>query len=315
MKHFLKHPFSVVSGIVLVSLFFLMIFSAPHDFPINRVVEITGGETLQEISTALKEENVIRWRGVFSLGMRITDGDRHIQAGAYMFEERLSVFRLGWRLVRGEHGLERVRVRLPEGATRHEMAEILEREIKDFDEATFLKLTENKEGYLFPDTYFFPEYVNARIVVYELEEAFKEKTKELREVSRKKDISFDDVVIMASIIEREAYDYEDRRLISGVLWNRIAIDMPLQVDAPFVVLIGKGSSELTREDLATTSPYNTYVHRGLPPGPIGSSSLDALDAALNPTDSEYFFYLSDEDGVTHFAEDFEEHKRNRALHL
>ena len=120
---------------------------------------------------------------------------------------------------------------------------------------------------------------------------------------------------MASILEEEARSFEDKQIVAGILWKRLDNDMALQVDAPFVYLLGKGSADLTLDDLKTDSPYNTYLYRGLTPTPISNPGLESLRAAVEPIASEHLFYLSDADGVMHYAEDFEQHKRNKELYL
>jgi UPF0755 protein len=137
----------------------------------------------------------------------------------------------------------------------------------------------------------------------------------LQEDLRRSGKSEQDMVTMASILEGEVRTEEDRRLVSGILWKRIEKGMYLQVDATFSYLIGKGSAELTMTDLSLDSPYNTYRHKGLPPGPINNPGLDAMRAAINPEASPYYFYLSDKDGNTHYAKTFDEHKDNKAKYL
>jgi UPF0755 protein len=120
---------------------------------------------------------------------------------------------------------------------------------------------------------------------------------------------------MASLIEEETATPEDRRIVSGILWKRLSSGMRLQVDATFAYTIGKGSLELTTEDLKSDSPYNTYRIYGLPPTPIVNPGLDAITAALHPTSSPYVYYLSDKNGVMHYSKTFEEHKLAKAKYL
>ena len=120
---------------------------------------------------------------------------------------------------------------------------------------------------------------------------------------------------MASIIEKEANGEEDRAVISGILWKRIAQGMPMQVDAPFLFLLNKQSSELTIKDLAIDSPYNTYKYKGLPPGPINNPRLESIKAALNPQTSPYLYYLHDAKGGIHYASDFKGHQANITRYL
>ncbi|MFA4890318.1 MAG: endolytic transglycosylase MltG [Candidatus Paceibacterota bacterium] len=172
-----------------------------------------------------------------------------------------------------------IRITIPEGYTTKDIAERL-KNFRNFNKEEFLKIAEDKEGYLFPDTYFFTSKEMPEEIIEKMENNFKVKAGDVQK----------DILIMASIIEKEARNKEDRRIISGILWKRLKINMPLQVDV---------------------SLY-TYDNKGLPPMPICNPGLDAIDAAKNPVDSKYWYYLSDKKGVTHFARTFEEHKRNRA---
>lgn len=194
-----------------------------------------------------------------------------------------------------------IRITIPEGYAVKDIAERF-KNFRNFNGEKFLELAKNKEGYLFPDTYYFTSKETPEEIIEKLENNFKAKAGDVQK----------DILIMASIIEKEAHNKEDRRIISGILWKRIKEGMPLQVDAVFDYLLDKESSEITQADLKMDSPYNTYKHKGLPPTPICNPGLDAIDAALNPTDSKYWYYLSDRNGVTHFAKNFDEHKLNRA---
>ena len=115
---------------------------------------------------------------------------------------------------------------------------------------------------------------------------------------------------MASIVEREATSSIDRRMIAGILWKRIATNMPLQVDPPFYYILGKDSASLTLSDLAVDSPYNLYKHTGLPPTPIDNPGLDSIVDTINPTASNYLFYLSDKNGRMHYAATLDGHTAN-----
>src|SRR3989338_8316927 len=120
---------------------------------------------------------------------------------------------------------------------------------------------------------------------------------------------------MASLLEEEVKSTEDRKLVAGILWKRLSLNMGLNVDAALTYVLGKTSHELTQEDLKYDSPYNTYRYRGLPPGPISNSGLDAILAALRPTSSQYLYYLTDKDGSVHYAKNLEEHKINKFRYL
>ena len=130
-----------------------------------------------------------------------------------------------------------------------------------------------------------------------------------------KNLSEHDVVILASIIEREANSTTSMKLVSGILQNRLALDMALQVDASMEYILEKPLKELTAEDLKIDTPYNTYLYRGLPPTAIGNPGLDAIMAVLEPTPSEYMFYITGTDGEFYYAKNFDEHRLNIAKYL
>ena len=124
-----------------------------------------------------------------------------------------------------------------------------------------------------------------------------------------------DIVTLASILEREVSDSKDRRIVAGILWKRIELGIPLQVDATIAFITGKKTGEITLADLQTPSPYNTYLHRGLPSGPIANPGLDAIESAAHPDPSDYLYYLSKPTGETVFSKTLEEHNIAKATHL
>ena len=167
------------------------------------------------------------------------------------------------RITRGEYGLDPIRITFPEGVTVAEIADILDGKLPSFDKWTFVKLSQGKEGYLFPDTYFFLPNVEPGEIIREMSENFDRKMLAVSDSIAQSGKTAEEIIIMASIIEREAITFKDKEIISGILWKRIEIGMRLQVDAPFVYAINKGSFELTRADLKTDSPYNTYTREGV----------------------------------------------------
>jgi UPF0755 protein len=126
---------------------------------------------------------------------------------------------------------------------------------------------------------------------------------------------FADIVTMASIVEREATSMNDRQIIAGILWKRIDMKYPLQVDPPFYYTLGKDSREITLKDLAADSPYNLYRHTGLSPTPISNPGLDSIYATLHPVKSPYMFYLSDRSGVMHYGKTYDDHLVNKEKYI
>ena len=236
-------------------------------------------------------------------------------AGDYVFSQRTSVITVAKRVTHGDFGLTSQKISIPEGTSVSEIATIIKNQIPSFDDKAFVKLASEKEGYLFPDTYFFMANVKPTTVVSAMENNFNEKIKTIQNQidSFKKPLK--DVVIMASLLEEEARTTETRKVISGILWKRLSIGMPLQVDAVFPYIIGKNTYEVTTDDLQIDSPYNTYKYKGLPKGPITNPGLDAILDALTPTKTTYLYYLSDKKGAMHYASSFDQHVANKQKFL
>jgi len=299
----------------IISFTLFLFIGAPLSFPVGTVIEIPEGVNGSEVAGILASRHVVRSEFIFRLALRLTGASSHIVAGDYYFEEKLSLPFVINRLRVGAYGLTPLRIRIPEGATSFDIAELMVERFSRFDAEDFLKRALPEEGYLFPDTYFFLPNVRAVEVVRVMKKTFWDHIEEIWETIDASPHTLHDIVIMASLLEKEAHVSQTRRIISGILWNRIEIGMPLQVDAVFPYIIGKNTYEVTLDDLDVDSPYNTYKYAGLPIAPIANPSLDALTAAASPIESNYFFYLSDRFGNTYYAETFEGHKRNRTLHL
>lgn len=304
-----------VCGIVLLIAIgaYVLCISAPSRFPANHFIAVRSDVPVSVIADELQSMQVIRSSFLFSAWMRLTGGDRSVNAGRYLFAKPLSLFEVASRIERGDTGIESIRVTLTEGMTVLEMSETLASVLPDFDTDTFLALARPQEGYLFPDTYFIEPGTPVAEITERLRTTFDMRTAELRTTLGNQDLA--DIVTMASLVEKETDTAADRRIVAGILWNRIRKDMPLQVDAVFGYVHDASGYTPTKDDLESDSPYNTYRVRGLPPTPIANPGLDALEAALNPTDTPYLYYLTGRDGHMHYARTFEEHKQNRALYL
>lgn len=304
----------IVSG----SLFAYVYVSAiepPDQFPLNTIVSIEPGTSVTAIASTLQREQVIRSPLMFRILVIMMGSQRNVHAGDYLFTEPLDAFSLAHALVVGRYGLEPTHVRIPEGATVKQMAAIYDRVLLKFDPNTFTTSASALEGYLFPDTYNFLPNASESMVIDAMHQNFEDKIAPLSQELASSSHSLTDIVTMASIVEREAFNTTDRKLIAGVLWNRLAKGMPLQVDVTFGYTLGKGTFQLTMKDLTTPSPYNTYVNKGLPPTPIGSPSLDSIRAALEPTPSKYLYFLADHQGITHYCETYSCQLANKARYF
>jgi UPF0755 protein len=312
-----RHHILLLAGIlfVVINLFYVSFLRAPASFPKNEIITVEEGTTLAGAAERLKEEGVIRSPFWFRNIVILFRGEKAVFAGNYRFNDRENVFTVARRVTRGDFGLTPLRVVIPEGATAGEIAAIMAGKSSEFDTEEFIRLTHGREGYLFPDTYFFLPNVKADEVVKVLSSTFLEKVLEIEDEIRDFGKSVEEVMIMASLLEKEAIDTESRKIVSGILWERLRIGMPLQVDAVFGYINGKNSFELTLDDLDIDSPYNTYRYKGLPPAPIANPGIDSILAAVTPIKTDYLYFLSDKAGTMHYSETFEEHVRKKKLYL
>jgi len=306
--------FTIVVGGFAIALYLYGI-RPPNNFPTGQLVTIEKGETPAEIAETLYQNGVIRSPLLFRVSAKVMQKDRMLHAGDYLFKEPRDVFSIVQAIGAGAYGLEPYRIRIPEGATTNDMANLFGAMLPRFNKERFLSTAQPIEGYLFPDTYFFLPNATDQTVMEAMTENFEAHIALLESEIQAFGRPLQDVVTMASIVEREARNYEDRRKIAGVLWRRLDKDMALQADATFRYINGKGTFDLTLDDLADESPYNTYKHKGLPPTAIGSPSLASLEATVTPIDVGYLFYLADNNGVTHYSKTYAQHQEYERLYL
>lgn len=302
-----------VAAVLLFAFFYVLFLSTPAQFPVQAIVTIEEGKTLNEVSIFFAEQKVIRSPFWFKVFVTLFGGDKRIYAGDYFFKEPSSVITIARRVTADDHGLTPDRITIPEGLNVFETAKLFAEKFKKFDSEKFISI--GQEGYLFPDTYFFLPNVEAEFVAAAMKKNFNAKIQELMPQIEEFGRPFEDVIIMASIIETEARKKNTRRMIADVLWRRLDIGMPLQVDVSFKYVNGKVTPDLTLDDLEIDSLYNTYKYAGLPPTPIANPGLGAIEAAITPIKSSYLFFLSGRDGIMRYARTFEEHKQNRRLYL
>lgn len=307
-------------------LFFIALYSAvsyyilvpPPSFPVGTIFEIPEGATLSQTANTLEEKGIVRSSFALRAYIALVKNERPIISGFYLLPGKESLSAIAERIVVGEYRIERVKILIPEGFDVFNVGQALASAMPTFDSAKFLSIAQKDEGYLFPDTYFFFTTVTPEEVLLKMRANFDQKIKETRDLSGKiaaSGHSLADIITMASIIERETVTPRDRRIVSGILWKRIKLGMPLQVDAAFSYVNGKSTYDLTMHDLKNESPYNTYKYKGLPPGPIANPGIDTIFAAIEPADSPYLYYLSEKDGTMHYAKTFEEHKKNKVKYL
>lgn len=172
------------------------------------------------------------------------------------------------------------------------------------------------EGYIFPDTYEIVKGESLEALIRKILKNFDKKlTPEIRNEIEKQGKTIFEIVTMASLIEKEVKSFDDRQIVSGILWKRIKSNMPLQIDATITYITGKTTTKVSIKETKIDSPYNTYKYKGLPPGPISNPGLESIRAAIYPRESDYWFYLSKPDGETVFSKTLKEHNRAKALYL
>lgn len=301
-------------GILAVTVYIL--FSYPAEFPVRQIMRIERGAHLDAVAERFTERRVIRFPSVFKFIAWLTTGDESVKAGDYYFEKPLGIARVWYRVTRGKYGIESFNVVIPEGWTVRQMGVEFEKRGL-FSRTEWEMVAVEFEGYLFPDTYFFPRDATPESIVSRMRENFNQKINaDLHAEIRRQQRSLHDIVIMASLIEKEANGGStDAPVIAGILWKRIKENIRLQVDAALTYVTGRASLELRQSDLALDSPYNTYKYRGLPPTPISNPGIDALLAAIYSQPSSYLFYLHGSDGRAHYARTFEEHILNKEKYL
>lgn len=275
---------------------------------------VKPGESISSIAQNLENERLIRNRLVFYLLIKFKGIEKKIQAGDFRLSRAMSAEEIAEELT---HGTLDVWVTVIEGMRVEEIAVILSRELQ-IPESIFVNTAKAKEGYLFPDTYLIPKGATSKQIVAILRNNFDKRVDEdiVGEI-RKQGLSLEEGVVLASLLEREAQSYEDKRMVAGILLNRLRIDMPLQVDASVQYVLGYSDAEkswwrknINARNLRVDSLYNTYLYPGLPPGPIANPGLDSLQAIADARKSNYLYYLTDKNGVMHYAETLEKHNAN-----
>ncbi len=319
----MKQKFTVLLGIILIGLLIFWLWwsqaikpPVPDD-EASVLFSIESGENIRSIADKLQKQNLIRSPVAFFLLARFGSVADKIQAGEFRLSRSADMYKIADSLT---HGTVDVQITIPEGYRNEEIALKLAQALS-IPENEFLKAAE--EGFMFPDTYLIPKEASASQVSKIFLDNFNKKVTE-KEISliKQKNLTLDEVINIASIVEREAKFDEDRELVASVILNRLNIGMKLDIDATIQYALGYipaekswWKKEITLEDLEIDSPYNTYKNPGLPPTPIANPGLKAILAVLEAPKTDYLYYIADKTGKSHFAVSFEEHARNIAKYL
>ena len=289
-------------------------------------VVIVQGSTSSDVAMTLRDRGVIANPLLFRLVLRARGLDRAVEAGEYIFTPHESLSEIIQKLVEGQARVA-TWVTIPEGYTAAQIARDLAAHRLGsaaaydsyFRHATIVLggvRTKSLEGYLFPSTYLFPLKAAPPQAAEILVEQFRaELPNGAAQDARRLGYNLPQVVTVASLVEREAKADDERALIAGVIYNRLKKDMPLDVDASIEYAFPHHKTVITRADLRINSPYNTYLHAGLPPTPIANPGLPSLLAALHPRRSDYYYYVYKGNGHHAFARTLQEHDANVSRYL
>jgi UPF0755 protein len=313
---------AVVTPLLLSAWLSFEFYFAPKTSPKKIFFVVDKGQGVHDIAQNLKEKEVIKNRQSFLLGYNIYYSSKSLKAGEYMFNLPMSPKDILKMLTDGKVYLHSLTI--PEGLTRKEIARHLE-SLNFTDEEEFLAVSSktqiissldkeaaNLEGYLFPETYRFPKGISAEKIISTLVSQFKavftqawqKRASEIKMTPR-------EVVILASLIEKETFLSEEKKVVSAVFHNRLRIRMKLDCDPTIIYVLkeeGTFKGRLLKRDLKLKSPYNTYRNRGLPPGPICSPGRESLEAALYPAQEKYLYFVSKKDGSHHFSTSIKDHQ-------
>ncbi len=296
---------------VLLALFFHFFYPSKGNTPVY--VRIEEGESLASIAGKLKENRVITSSTIFrflawleGMGERIKAGEYLLYPGSH-YGEVFSILTRGPEII--------ARVTIPEGFTVKQISRRIGQQTsiteEEFDRAATqgdygldilpLEQKHNLEGFLFPKTYDLYQGTTAEELISSMIDQFKQETSDLEwGEARNLGVSPYQVVIIASLIEREVVLDEERPLVAAVIYNRLRVNMLLQIDATVQYALPEWKEVLTYDDLKTPSPYNTYLHKGLPPAPICNPGRESIDAALHPAQVNYLYYVATGEGQRHF---------------
>lgn len=300
-------------------------------------VEIPIGSSRTDIARILEENNIIRSAFVFNYHLRFT-GEEGFQAGYYLFSPSMSTDEIVWYLQEGGTPITEEstgRLTIPEGYTIEQVAIVIENQT-EYSIEEFFELVESDdflneladsypqllsgaielreetlytlEGYLYPATYEVFDDTSLEDLVTQMISRMHNVFNDYYDEIEENETTVHEILTMASFIEREGITYEDREVISGVFYNRLAIDMPLQTDVSVTYALGEHQERITYDDLEVDSPYNLYEYRGLGPGPVNNPDEESIRASMYPAETDYMFFLADlSTREIYFSETYEQH--------
>ena len=317
--------FTLTLGCFLLAVFLslglgLFLLSPANKQGKEEVFVIRPGRSLREIAQDLETRQLVKSKTLFVLWTRVMGYSREIKSGEYLLSPAMAPVEILETLRQGR--ILTHRVTIPEGATREQIADLLhEKDLAQKD--LFLSLTEDPsvlkkynlpgptlEGYLFPDTYHFGRGIPPSVIIDTMVKRFRQMVDPLLEGHTGDGaMSMEEIVILASIVEKETGRPDERDLVASVFLNRLERGMRLQSDPTVIYGMESFDGRLRRKDLQDKTPYNTYVIRGLTPGPICSPGLESIKAVISPAKTDYLYFVSRNDGSHHFSKTLSEHNR------
>lgn len=306
---------------------------------------VENGWSLFDTSEALEESNLIKSKELFNICVLFSGSQKGLQAGTYNLNPSMSIANIAQKIITGKTVKQEITI--PEGWNLRDIGWYLENkgmfqaeelfelvgfpaidysktsdlpELKDFssdyDFLTTKPQNLSLEGYLFPDTYEIEKDSSLEVIVKKMLLNFNTKlNQELRGEIEKQRKTIFDIIVMASLLEKEVRGIEDKKIVSGILWKRLENYFPLQVDATIAYITSKKTTQISITETKTESPYNTYKYLGLPVGPICNPGIESIEAAIYPESNEYWYYLSTPEGETIFSKTLLDHNIAKAKYL
>jgi len=317
----------ILLNVVFLSFIFYQIFFSEYHWQGSdeKEFEIEAGKTLDEISLSLKEKDAIPSRFLFKLAVKLTGKENQIISNYYVLKNGMNNLDL-IRILTDKNLIRLIRFTVPEGFTIKQIAKLSGKKLS-LSPDKFLKEASNDslinilglkgkvkdlEGFLYPDTYDLPPKISERKLVMILFNEFRKKVIGSNKISsevKENDSLLLRIITLASIIQGETGIRDEMTVVSGVYANRLRINMKLEADPTVQYIISDGPRRLLYEDLKIQSPYNTYLYKGLPPGPVNNPGIDAIQAALNPDVHKYLFFVATGDGGHKFSENYAQHQQ------
>ncbi len=306
-------------SLITILLFCLFIFISVQGFYFSKNPQgqeefflVKKGDSVFQIGQNLEERRFIKNKYLFNLYVLASGKQSKLQAGEYVLSSSMSISKISQKLISGNIAKEIITI--PEGWNLRDIAWYFEN--KGMFQAEELYEMTELEGYLFPDTYEISRGASLEEIIKKMTDNFNKKlTPELREDIQKQEKTVSEIVIIASLLEKEIQTLEDKKMVAGVLLNRLQVGMPLQIDATITYITKKQTTNISKKDTQIDSPYNTYKYTGLPLGPICNPGTESIKAAIYPQPNSYWYYLSTPEGETIFSKTLEEHNIAKAKHL